>query len=123
MSLGARILLGLIVLLVGALMVLIAPNDENRIGFYGIAAFTASASIFFLATGRFRDFFGSCVGLALFAAGLWYLVGQLDAGTLYSGSHGRPSIVNAILFNFLFGVPGILFAMKVRFGFRRSVAP
>jgi hypothetical protein len=121
-SLGARVFLGIVCLLVAVMMVLIAPDDENRMGFYGIATFAAAAAVFLLASGRLRDFFGSCVGLTLFAVGLWYLAGQLDSGEVYSGSRSRPSITNAILFFVVFGLPGLIFAAKARFGFRR-VAP
>ena len=119
MSLVARILIGVICLLVAGLMVIIAPDDENRIGFYGIAAFAVAAGAFCFASARLKDFLGSCVGVAAFVAGLWYLAGQLDSGEVYSGSRSRPSIINAVLFLVVFGLPGLLFALKTRFGFRR----
>jgi hypothetical protein len=118
-SLGARVFLGIFCFLVAAMMFLIAPDDENRMGFFGIAIFAAAAAVFLLSSGRLRDFLGSCVGLTLFALGLWYLAGQLDAGEVYSGSRSRPSITNAILFIVVFGLPGLLFAAKARFGFRK----
>ena len=122
MSVWVRILLGAICLLVAALMAAIAPDDHNRIGFYGVSAFAGAAAAFLILSGRPRDFFGSCVGLALFAAGIWYLAGQLDAGHLYSGSRSRPSLLNAVLFLVSFGLPGVVFAVRTRFGFRRAAA-
>ncbi|MDQ3024796.1 MAG: hypothetical protein M3R04_10550 [bacterium] len=120
MSRGARIFLGVVALLIGALMALIAPDDEHRVHFYGVAVFCTFMAVTCFSQGRVRAFCGSVIGVTVFGLGIWYLIGQFDHGQFYSGSRSRPSIVNAVAFNLVFGLPGLIYAWVKRFGFRRD---
>jgi len=122
MSRGARFFLGGIAILLGLLMALIAPDDSARLFFYAFAAFCFLIGLVCFTQGRTRQFCGSVIALCLFAAGVWYLIAQLQAGTVVSGSRSQPSVLNAIVFNVVFGLPAVVYIWRVRFGFAR-VAP
>ena len=118
MSKGARFFLGSIAILLGAMMIFIAPEDENRMGFYGFGAFCISIGITCFTSGRLRAFFGSVLGTCVLVAGLSYLGWALASSPVVSGSRSTPSVLNAVLFNLVFGVPAVIYVWSARFGVR-----
>ena len=71
---------------------------------------------------RSRHFFGSIVGVLLFAAGISYLVIEALRGTLLARRPGEPSVVMALIFLGVVGLPGLLYALRVRFGLRLGMS-
>jgi hypothetical protein len=71
--------------------------------------------------GRARHFFGSIVGVLLFAVGISYLAVEGLRGTLLARRPGEPSVLMALIFLAVVGLPGLIYALRVRFGFRRDV--
>jgi hypothetical protein len=120
LSRGSRVFLGLVAGLFCAGMAVMAPSSGSPIGFYLFAVFCGSIALACLFTGRWRRLIGRFIGAAVFAASAWYFVGQLSAGTLISGSRSEPSILNALIFLLVAGLPGLLFALFGRFTWRRS---
>jgi hypothetical protein len=117
LSLFPRIILAVFVGLFAAVMFLTAPDDGNAIFFYlfgGLCAVIALACMF---RGRVRQFFGSIIGVAVSALAIWYLWSEVKAGSLVSHRPGDPSLLKAILFGFVFGLPGLGYAIRTRFGF------
>ena len=117
LSLGARITLGSISGLFGAVMMLIAPPTDKAVYFYLFGTFCLLVTIACFTSGRVRQFIGSTIGAAIFLVGLWYLAKELMVGALWSGRRSEPSAFNALLYLFSIGVPGAAYAYKVRFGF------
>lgn len=70
--------------------------------------------------GRVRQFIGSLIGFAIFAIAFWYVCTELATGVFWSDRRSEPSIVNALMFFAAFGIPGAIYAYKVRFGFRKQ---
>lgn len=122
MSPAARYLLGGVSILLGAMMVLIAPDDDNRVGFYGFGAFAICIGLACFTNGRLRALFGSVVAACVVIAGVSYLVSELTYGQWVSGSRSSPSMVNALLFNAVFSVPCAAYVWKMRFGIRRNAS-
>jgi hypothetical protein len=120
MSLVARIIVGSITLLIGVMMIFIAPDDENRPFSHVFGAFCAAIGIAYFTTGRVRAFFGSLVCVCVVAAGLSYLGSTVASGTWFSGSRSSPSVLNAVFLNLVFGVPAALYLWKWGFGLRTA---
>ena len=120
LSLGARIVLGLVSGLFGVVMLSIAPPTDKAIYFYLFGAFCLFIAIACFTTGRLRQCVGSAVGSAVFIIGLIYLLDEVTAGAYWSGRHSEPSVINALLFLFFIGLPGAAYAFKARFGFRKQ---
>ena len=120
LSLGARITLGAVAGMFGAVMLLIAPPTDKAIYFYLFGAFCLFITIASFTKSRVRQFVGSIVGTAMFLVGLVYLVSELFDGTLWSGRRSEPSVYNALLYIFFIGVPGAIYAYKARFGFPKK---
>lgn len=125
MSLAARIMIAAASILFGAMMFLHGSTaDTDKAGFsYAFAVFFLLIGAASLLRGRAAQFCGSIVGTCVFLAGVFYLGHELLSGPLSSGDRGEPSVVNACLFLFVFGLPGILYATKTKFGFDKSVPP
>ena len=116
LSLGARVVIGVGALLT-ALVVFIDAPPENTLFVYAVAGFCLAIAVACVARGRLRQFVGSGIGVGLFAASLYYLTSELSAGKIISGSRSEPSVLNALMFTFFFGFPGIAYAVKAKFGF------
>jgi hypothetical protein len=71
--------------------------------------------------GRARHFFGSIVGVLLFAAGIGYLAIEALRGTFLPRYPGEPSVLMALIFLAVVGLPGLIYALRVRFGLHRDV--
>jgi len=119
LSLGARLLLGAVSALFGVVMFLVATPD-HLVGFYAFGAFCLSIAIACFTSGRLRQFIGSVIGCAIFLAGVAYLGAEVYEGRLWSGSRAEPSAFNAAGYLLFIGIPGVAYAYKVRFGFRRA---
>jgi len=120
LSLTARIILGSFSALFGAVMLLIAPPTDKAAYFYAFAGLCFLICVACIASGRLRQFCGSVIGTILLLLSGWFLYSQLQSGHLFSRGLGDPSLIGSILFFFAFGIPGIRYAIKVRFGLRRA---
>ncbi len=120
LSLTARIILASFSALFGTVMFLTAPPTDKAIYFYAFGGLCALICIACLTSGRVRQFCGSIIGAAQFLLSGWFLYSQVQSGRHLSRGPGDPSLLNSILF-LAFGIPGINYAVKARFGFRRRV--
>ncbi len=120
LSLGARIVLGLVSGLFGIVMLLVAPPTDKAVYFYLFGAFCLSIAIACFTRGRVRQFVGSLIGTIVFLMGLAYLVSEVTAGIYWSGRRSEPSVSNALLYLIFIGLPGAAYAYKARFGFPRK---
>ena len=122
LSLGARIFLGSIAALFGLLMILIASPEtgSKAIFFYGLGAFCLSIAVACFTSGRVRQFVGSAIGCIIFLTGVWYLAAEVHTGALWSSRRSDPSAYKAVLYLLFIGLPGLSYAYRARFGFRKS---
>jgi len=122
LSRGARFTLGVTTALCGAAMFLVAPpmTEPRAMGFHAFSVFCFFIAAACFTSGRARQFFGSVIGCAIFLLGLAYLVEQLLGGPLLSESRGSSSVTNAASYLLLIGSPGLAYACKARFGFRKA---
>ncbi|WP_100658820.1 hypothetical protein [Alteromonas flava] len=111
----SRILLGSISGLFGVVMILIAPGMSKPIAIYGFGGFCLVIFTMCVTSGKVRNYLGRVVGFIAFCLSIGYFLSQLGDGQLISGQKSEPSIFNAILFFFAFGLPGIWFAVKGKF--------
>jgi len=112
----SRILLGGVSGLFGLMMILIALPTEKQIYFYFFAGFCLAVSFACVFKGRVRQFLGSVIGSALVLLSIFYLFSQLlGGGPLFSARSGQ-SIFNAFMFAILFGIPGLAYVAKAKFG-------
>ena len=112
----SRFVLGFFSGIFGVLMIVFPSPAEKAIYsnlFGGFCLLICFACIF---KGKVRQFLGSCIGVCLFVIALGYLIHELIGGKLISGSRSEPSVVNAIAFLIFFGIPGITYTLKVKFG-------
>ncbi|MEM7433428.1 MAG: hypothetical protein AAF351_16005 [Pseudomonadota bacterium] len=119
---GLRWVLAVFSFLFAFIMVLHGTGSPSPYFSYAFGFFCAAIGITSIATGRVRQFFGSLVGITVFAAGLWYLYSEITAGQAVSGSASEPSVLNAVFFLGVFGIPGLMYAWSARFGFKRPVS-
>jgi hypothetical protein len=123
MSLGARIFIAAAAALFGLIMFLHGTTaDPDKAWFsYAFGAFCLFIAAASVLKGRAARFCGSVVGSCIFVAGLCYLGYGLFKGHAVSATQAEPSILNAGLFMMTFGIPGLIYAIKTRFGFRESM--
>ena len=112
----SRILLGLFSGLFGVVMVITAPDNDKSIFFYLFGGFCFLICFACIVKGKARQFLGSIIGVCIFLLSLGYLVNEIIGGPLISGSRSEPSVINAIAFLILFGIPGLSYALRVKFG-------
>ncbi len=74
----------------------------------------ACGVVFLMLTGKFLF---SLLGASLFAVGVWYLYSTLTAWGGEPGSQDGQSILYAVGFLAVLGLPGLVYALKSRFGF------
>lgn len=116
----SRILLGSVSGLFGLMMILIAPPTDKEIYFYLFGGFCLIISLACIFKGRIRQFLGSLIGVVLAILSIWYLSSQLlENGPLFSARSDQ-SIFNAILFTVFFGIPGVTYVAKTKFGFTKK---
>lgn len=120
LSLFSRIILGCVSGLFGLMMVLIAPPTDKQVYFYLFGGFCLVISLACIFKGKVRQFFGSLIGVALAILSICYLCSQLlEGGPLFSARSDQ-SIFNAIMFTLFFGIPGLTYAAKAKFGFSKA---
>ena len=109
--------------LFGLMMIGIAPDTDKQIYFYLFGGFCLAICLACIFKGRVRQFIGSFIGVCLVILSLWYLAAEITGqGPLFS-SRSEQSIFNAILFSVFFGLPGLNYAIKARFGFGKKPKP
>lgn len=119
----ARILLGSVSGLFGLVMIVIAPPTDKQVYFYLFGGFCLAICFACVFKGRLRQFLGSLIGLGLVFLSGWYLVSQImEGGPLFS-ARSEQSIYNAILFSIFFGIPGLTYMLKARFGLGKKRPP
>jgi hypothetical protein len=119
----ARAILGLFSGLFGVMMIGIAPDGEKQIFFYLFGGFCLAISLACIFKGRVRQFLGSLIGVCLTILSGWYLLSQILGGGPLFSARADQSIFNAVLFSVFFGVPGLTYAIKTKFGFAAGKRP
>ena len=121
MSLGVRIFLAITATLIAIIMILYGTTaDEDKAwGAYAFGAFFIFIAVAAFLRGRPAQFCGSLVGVCVFMLGVWYLVHELMTGPIAATQAGEPSVIKAGVFLAVFGMPGLLYAIKARFGWPR----
>lgn len=120
LSLGARITIGFFAGLFGIVMIFVASQMADAMSLYMFGVFCLLIAFVCVTKGRVRQFVGSLIGCAVFAIAIWYVITEVAAGVFWSDSRSEPSVLNAIMFFIVFGIPGAAYAYKVRFGFRKQ---
>lgn len=120
----ARWILGSISGLFGTVMLLMANHGfahdvENWMAYLAFGMFCIVIALTCFTWGVVRQFLGSCIGVTLFVLACWYILDELSAGTLISSRRSEPSVFNAVFFMVAFGVPGLAYAIKTKFGFQK----
>jgi len=115
----ARWLLAIVSGLFGITSIVIADSSDAPVLLVLFGVFCILIALACATTGRLRQFVGSTIGLALFGIGLAYIYSQLSDSPLIS-RRSEPSLGNSLLFTLFFGVPGLRYALKARFGFSGS---
>ena len=116
----SRFILGFFSTLFGVVMVLIAPPTDKAVFFYAFGIFCLLISAACVTKGRVRQFVGSVIGSILLLLSGWYLYSEITDGPLFTGRRSEPSVVNALFFLVAFGIPGVAYAIKTKFGWRRN---
>jgi hypothetical protein len=117
-SLGPRLLLAAFSTLFGVVMIAIAPPSlEQFMPFYAFGGFCLSIAVACVFRGRIARFFASLVATVVFGAALAYLGSELLGGALISASRSEPSVLNALFFLVVFGLPAAVYVWRARFGF------
>ena len=119
LSLGARIVLGLASLLLALLVLAIDTPPGKALFVYAFSGFSFAIAVACVVKGRLRRFMGSIIGLGLFVISVLYVASELQQGKIISGSRSEPSVMNALLFMFFFGFPGIAYVFKAKFGYKK----
>jgi hypothetical protein len=116
----ARILLGSVSGLFGLMMIFIAPPTDKQVYFYLFGGFCLAISFACIFKGWVRQFLGSLIGLCLVIVSGWYLVSQLIQGGPLFSARSEQSLFNAVLFALFFGIPGLAYMLKARFGLSKK---
>jgi len=120
LALWPRIVLAVFAGAFAVVMFLTAPGGAGATFNYVFGGLCVVVVLGCVLPGRARHFFGSIVGILLFLAGVGYLVEGLRASFLPRRG-GEPSVFLALIFMAVCGLPGVIYAIRVRFGFRRDV--
>lgn len=112
----ARVILGFFSGLFGVMMILIAPPTDKDIFFYMFGGFCLLIFFACVTKGKVRQFIGSTIGCSMFALSLVYFGSQLVGDIQLFSKRSQSSLFNSILFFVAFGIPGISYAVKAKFG-------
>lgn len=112
----SRILRGLFSGLFGVVMVATAPDNNKAIFFYLFGGFCFLICFDCIVKGKARQFIGSIIGICIFLLSFGYLINELTGGPFMSGARSELSVVNALSFLIFFGIPGLTYALRVKFG-------
>jgi len=113
-----RFLLGFISGLFGIVLIwleYLSANSQNPYGMYAFGIFCLCISLACITKGIVRKTIGRLIGATVFVLSLWFLYSMVISGVNKSGSPSEPSIINAILFFFAFGLPGFWYAVFAKF--------
>ena len=113
-----RFLLGLVSGFFGVVLIwleYLSKNSQSPYGMYAFGIFCLSISLACITKGIVRKTIGRVIGVTVFVLSGWYLYSMVSAGVASTGSRSEPSIINAILFFFAFGLPGIWYAIFAKF--------
>ena len=107
LSFGARITLAVFAGFFGVIMLHVGSGWEGqgKMGINMFGTFCLFVAVACVTTGRVRQFVGSIIGCALCTIALWYVV--------------TTSSDDSLTFFVIFGIPGVAYAYKVRFGFSK----
>jgi membrane-bound ClpP family serine protease len=120
LSRASRIILAFFAFLFGVVMCLTAPDNGKALYFYAFGAVCFVIGLACVTSGRVRQFFGSVIGTGLVVLSVWFVISQLNSGHILPSGPGDPSLLGSMLFSLAFGVPGLRYVMRVRFGLRRT---
>ena len=115
-----RFLLGTLAGLMGLMMIVIAPPTEKLLYFYIFGGFCLLISFCCVTKGKVRQFAGSIIGCVLFILALGYIYSQVVGGGPMFSARSEESLFNSIMFFVFFGLPGITYVYKARFGFNSA---
>lgn len=101
----------------GAFAVFIAPA---RSVIYAWATIFLLAVVAFATSGRTRQVVGSIAGTIMLLVSGWYLYSQLAGGPFLPEHAKDASIAGAFFYFVFFGIPGTIYALKAKFGWRRK---
>ncbi|MCL2872002.1 MAG: hypothetical protein FWF41_03310 [Betaproteobacteria bacterium] len=120
---GARLLLAFVTGLFGVVMLLIAltgPPEGKAPHFCVFALLCLAIAVACFTKGRVAQFFGSLIASGVLVVALFYLGHELSEGSFWKGSRSQPSIVNALFFCFLFGIPAAVYLIEAKFGLSKK---
>ena len=113
----ARILLGVVSGVFGIMVIGIAPDTNKQIYYYLFGGFCLAICLACVFKGRVRQFIGGIIGVFLIILSLGYMASKIISGGPLFSSRSEQLIFNAILFLVFFGLPGLSYAIKEKFGF------
>jgi hypothetical protein len=99
----------------GAVMIATTPTGDKAILSYGFGGFCISIALVCFAHGRLARFLGSAIASVVFCAGLAYLADEITGGRIVSNSRSEPSVLNAVMFMLVFGLPAGAYVLKAKF--------
>ncbi len=105
----------------GIVMLLVAPPTDKAVYFYTFGGFCLLICIASITKGKTHQIIGSTIGSMLFILSGWYMWSQINMGSITSNNRSEPSFINAVLFFLAFGIPGISYTIKAKFGRSKSV--
>ena len=114
-----RFTLGSVSAIFAIIIFVAASAYDKAMFFYGFGLFCIMISIACFTSGQIRQFVCSLIGCILFITAIGYLISQLGEGSKLIGKRSEPSLKNAIAFLFIFGLPGLGYAVFTRFGFKK----
>lgn len=113
----ARGILAFFAVFFGVVTIATAFSEEEPSAItIGFGAFCIVIALVCVTRGRVRQFLGSAIGVVLFGLAIWYFATEAMSGPVYSGKPGVPSQLKAFFFMQAFGIPGIAYAVKAKFG-------
>jgi hypothetical protein len=116
----ARITIGIFAGFFGVVMIYVASQMDDAMSLHMFGAFCLLIAFVCATKGRVRQFFGSLIGCAVFAMAIAYVGTEVAAGVFWSDRRSEPSVFNALMSFFIFGIPGAAYVYKARFGFRKQ---
>lgn len=118
LGLGSRILIAVVSGICGLFLLVAAPTTEKPVigyitgGAFVVLCLTCATS------GRVRQFFGSLIGSTLFLVSLWFAYERL--GHPAAAGVALEDLLHVTGFFFGIGLPGLVYAVRVKFGFAAS---
>lgn len=119
MSLIARLLTAIFAGIFGLMSVAFAwqAQPDKAWMSYLFGAFCFAIALVCFLRGRAASFVGGLIATGIVCTGLAYLVSELIHGTIFTSRRSDSSIVNAVLFLIMFGLPAAKYVLATKFGF------